>query len=64
MKLFIKDMTCGGCAGRVTAAIKSVDDKAEVNIHLADKIVDVETVKDLEPILAVLDAKGYPAVQR
>lgn len=64
MKLFIKDMTCGGCAGRVTAAIKSIDEAANVSINLPEKIAEVTTNADIQPILAALESKGYPAVER
>lgn len=64
MKLFIKDMTCGGCARRVTAAIKAVDDKAHIDINVTEKLVDVQGADDMQPILATLAENGYPAEQR
>lgn len=33
-ELKVEGMTCGGCASRVTKAIKSVDNNAEVNVDL------------------------------
>ncbi len=37
MKLFIENMTCGGCARGVTATIQDIDPNAKVDVDLATK---------------------------
>lgn len=57
----IPDMTCGHCAGTVTAAIKSADPAAVANIDLTKRKATVETAVDPNTIGAALDDAGYPA---
>lgn len=61
MQLRIEDMTCGGCAKSVTAAITSVDPGAKVEANPAARTVEVETSATDARILKVLDEAGYPA---
>lgn len=61
MQLRIEDMTCGGCAKSVTAAITSVDPGAKVEANPAARTVKVEASASEDQILKVLDQAGYPA---
>lgn len=61
MQLRIEDMTCGGCAKSVTAAITSVDPDAKVEANPASRMVKVETSAPKDKILTVLEQAGYPA---
>ena len=61
MKFKIENMTCGGCARSVTATVKEVDANAVVNIDVASKIVELETVQ-LDAVLKALDEDGFPAI--
>lgn len=61
MQLRIEDMTCGGCAKSVTAAITSVDPNAKVEANPAARTVKVATSASEDQILKVLDQAGYPA---
>ena len=61
MQLRIEDMTCGGCAKSVTAAITSVDPSAKVEANPAARTVRVVTSASEDQILKVLDQAGYPA---
>ena len=61
MQLRIEDMTCGGCAKSVTAAITSVDPGAKVEANPAARTVKVVTSASEDQILKVLDQAGYPA---
>ena len=61
MQLRIEDMTCGGCAKSVTAAITSVDPSAKIETDPAARTVKVKTSASEEQILKVLDQAGYPA---
>ena len=63
MKLYIETMTCGGCARGVTATIKDIDPNAVVNIDVEHKLVDLETAKDIQPILDALAEDGFAAVR-
>ncbi|OTG67617.1 heavy-metal-associated domain-containing protein [Acinetobacter silvestris] len=64
MKLYIANMTCGGCARGVTATIKSIDANANVNIDVEHKIVDLKTVEPIQAILDALTEDGFPAEVR
>lgn len=62
LDLTIPDMTCGGCARGVTAAIKSVDPAAELVIDVATHKVQVKTSASAESVKkAVLEAGFTPA---
>ncbi|MGC1502515.1 MAG: heavy metal translocating P-type ATPase [Sulfitobacter sp.] len=59
----IQNMTCGGCAARVSRAIEAVPGVQDVSVNLAN-----ETAQFLSPngetvqqTLSALDAAGYPA---
>lgn len=60
-ELKVEGMTCGGCASRVTKAIKSVDSSAEVNVDLKSKTVRVDTSADVAALALAVTAAGYPA---
>lgn len=60
MKLHIENMTCGGCARGVTAAIKSVDAQAEVKADPPSRSVEVKTSASQEQIEAALCEVGFP----
>ena len=61
MKFKIENMTCGGCARSVTATVKDVDANAVVNIDIASKIVELDTVQ-IDAVLKALEEDGFPAV--
>jgi copper chaperone len=62
IELTVPDMTCGGCARGVTAAIKAVDPTAEVVIDVASRKVQVTTKADADTVKsAVRDAGFAPA---
>ena len=50
LDLTIPDMTCGGCARGVTAAIKSVDPTADLVIDVATHKVQVKTSASAESV--------------
>ena len=61
LDLTIPDMTCGGCARGVTAAIKAVDPTAELLIDLDTHKVQVKTSASADAIkIAVLEAGFTP----
>lgn len=59
IELTIPDMTCGGCARGVTAAVKSVDPTAEVVIDLASQKVRVTTTADTKTVKAAVTEAGF-----
>lgn len=61
MQLHIENMTCGGCARSVTAAIREVDADATVEIDLPAKIVKIESTQPTERFTQALDEAGFPA---
>ena len=62
LDLTIPDMTCGGCARGVTAAIKAVDPAAELVIDVLTHKVQVKTIASADAVKqAVADAGFTPA---
>jgi copper chaperone len=59
--LKVEGMTCGGCASRVTKAIKAVDGNANVNVDLKSKTVRIDTATDAVTLASAVTAAGYPA---
>lgn len=64
MKLRIENMTCGGCARGVTAAIRTIDEAAVVKADPASRLVEVETSALPHALEAALEAAGFTAVQQ
>lgn len=60
MKFQIQDMTCGGCATRVTKAVQSIDPTATVEADVASKVVTIQSKATSEQVVAVLTDAGYP----
>jgi copper chaperone CopZ len=65
IKLHVTGMTCGGCAGKVTSALKGIEGVKDAKVDLKNEMAEVtlaEGVKVTEDILikAVTDA-GYQA---
>ncbi|ERL56270.1 heavy-metal-associated domain-containing protein [Psychrobacter aquaticus] len=61
MKLLIVNMNCSGCARGVTATIQNIDPNAKVDIDLATKVVDIETIASVDQMTAALAKGGFPA---
>ncbi len=61
MQFHIENMSCGGCAKSVVAAICSVDAKAEITTDPPNRKVDVTTSASRTDVEAVLKEAGYPA---
>ena len=59
LDLTIPDMTCGGCARGVTAAIKSVDPGAELVIDIDSHKVQVKTSASAEAVKAAVVDAGF-----
>ncbi|HSD39089.1 MAG TPA: heavy-metal-associated domain-containing protein [Rhodocyclaceae bacterium] len=60
LELNVPDISCGGCAGSVTKAIKAQYPDATVTVSVADKHVTVETAATREAITACLAEAGFP----
>ncbi|WP_229408496.1 heavy metal translocating P-type ATPase [Massilia yuzhufengensis] len=63
-ELTVEGMSCGHCAGRVTASVQGVDPAAQVRVDLATKRVQVDSGAQLDSIVAAIDAAGYPVSAR
>lgn len=61
MQFRIENMSCGGCAKSVAAAIRSVDAKAEILSDPPNRKVEVTTGASRAEVEAVLEEAGYPA---
>jgi copper chaperone len=64
MKLEVKDMTCGHCAGVITKAVKEVDAQANVDINVADRAVHIESVYGAAAFLVAIEDAGYTPTVR
>lgn len=61
MRFHVPDMSCGGCARSVTAAISSLDAQAEVGADTASRTISVKTTASETVVLKALEEAGYPA---
>jgi copper chaperone len=59
LDLTIPDMTCGGCARGVTAAIKSIDPAAELVIDVETHKVQVKTSASAAAVKAAVVEAGF-----
>jgi copper chaperone len=55
----IPAMSCGHCAKAVTEAVHEVDPKAQVQVDLASKKVQVQTEAERGRLVAALAEAGY-----
>jgi copper chaperone len=60
MKFHVEDMTCGGCARAVTAAVKAIDPEARVDADPPTRTVQVETRRAEADVRAALTDAGFP----
>jgi copper chaperone len=61
MQFHIENMSCGGCAKSVTAAIRSLDKDAEISADPPNRTVEVKSSASRAEVEAVLEEAGYPA---
>lgn len=60
----VEDMTCGGCAAKISRALKQVDAGAEVDVSVDDRLVRVRAPHAGEAELAgAIRQAGYTPVQ-
>ncbi|NEX62959.1 heavy-metal-associated domain-containing protein [Noviherbaspirillum galbum] len=59
-ELQVDGMTCAGCAGRVTRAVRGVDGAAKVHVDLKGKTVQVQTSAPLDVVRSAIVGAGYP----
>ena len=62
MQFKVENMTCGGCARSVAAAIRAVDPGAAVVADPDSGQVDVTSGASAAALAAALLAAGFPAV--
>ena len=61
MKLLILNMNCGGCARGVKAIIHDIDPYAKIDMDLAAKVINIDTIASIEQMTAALAEDGFPA---
>jgi copper chaperone len=59
IELQVPDMTCGHCAGRVTKAVKAVDDAATVDVNLDSKRVRIASSHGAAEFTEAIREAGY-----
>ncbi len=63
VKIEISNMTCGGCAKGVLAALQAAAPGVPTEVHLERREVEVG-VADASPLIAALRANGWEAQAR
>jgi len=63
-ELQVEGMTCMRCVGRVTKAVQSVDQAAEVEVDLPSKTVRIQTAATLAAIEAAIAQAAYAITAR
>lgn len=56
----VENMSCGGCAARVTRAIQALDPEAKVEVSLRERLVRVGSGMAASAIVDALRSAGYP----
>lgn len=59
MKFEVKDMSCGGCANAITRAVTAVDPQATVEINVATKVVQIESLFESATLVSAIEAAGF-----
>ncbi len=60
IELQVEGMTCGGCANSVKRSIQALDASAGVQVDLANKTVQIDTVATIGQVTAAVVDAGYP----
>lgn len=60
IELQVEGMTCGGCANSVKRSIQALDASAGVQVDLANKTVQIDTVATIGQVTAAVADAGYP----
>lgn len=62
MRFVIRNMSCGGCAKSVTAAVKAADPSAQVDVELETRLISITGASaDAGTLSQALAAKGWKA---
>lgn len=59
LRLNVEGMSCGHCVKAVTAAVHTIDPKAEVRVDLAARLVEARTHVDREAVVKAISDAGY-----
>ena len=59
LKLKVPNITCEGCAEKITESIHVMEPDARVDVNVQDKTVTVESAASEESIKQVIVASGY-----
>lgn len=59
----MSNVSCGGCAARITKAVKAVDEQAKVQVDLSAKKVRIASDLPAAGFEQALAEAGYPPVQ-
>lgn len=57
----VDEMSCGHCEAAVKRAILAIDPMAQVTVDLASGRVEIESSGPADPLIAAIEAAGYPA---
>ncbi|MBD2297406.1 heavy-metal-associated domain-containing protein [Nostoc sp. FACHB-87] len=59
LKLKVSNISCAGCADKITESIHVMEPDALVDVNVEDKTVTVESAASEESIKQVIVASGY-----
>lgn len=57
----VEKMSCGGCAARVTRAVKALNPDAKVEVLLKDRLVHAGSREAPAAVADAITNAGYPA---
>jgi copper chaperone len=61
-ELHVTGMTCQHCVKAVTSALEALDPKAQVQVHLPEGLVTVQTAASRLQVQQTIEDEGYAVV--
>lgn len=62
-RFIVPGMTCGGCVGAVTRAVRGIDPQAEVTADVPAKTVAIKSDVAVERLAGAIQAAGFTVSQ-
>lgn len=59
VEIKVAGMTCGGCVRSISNALKSHDEKAEINVDLNTQTVSINSVMTIDEISKTITEAGF-----
>jgi copper chaperone len=59
--LNVEKVKCGGCAANLKQAVLAKDPQAEIQVHIPNKQVTIDSQLDNQALVTLISQAGYPA---